>query len=353
MHSQNAILPMMKKVSWHTYILRDNFPVDDPAPIASPRTCEPGPGTLTSSFGATWEIVSSYLRSIHTTQEQAFTTPTYALSSGQAAYIKSIGLKAGATTRSWIVYWYATGAYGFRIDDTMAYVYIGGTLQAICPLIAAANAISVLCMRMASGQFLLFMTGDRFASWTLVAVSRVLDAAANRAIFFNNTAANKDIQMDEFSAVQFTNALAADYGICTSYSVAALANATATHTANGHIEATRTLGAGEVYDLSFRRTDDDNRWILRANETANTIAIIERNAGTETSRGSVAVTLNAGTAYRFYARFYGNEIYITAVNIAVGYASAVFNNTATGAQTSHDVSNFAAWPADVSAYVDF
>lgn len=63
-----------------------------------------------------------------------------------------------------------------------------------------------------------------------------------------------------------------------------------------------SIGSGETLDILFRRTDDDNCWIVRcaaadAGANPDTIKLIEKIAGVETVRGSSSETFSvSGTA---------------------------------------------------------
>lgn len=138
--------------------------------------------------------------------------------------------------------------------------------------------------------------------------------------------------------------------IATNETAIAAIGATTTSEANAIIEATWTAVAGETYELSVRRTDDDNRWIIRGDQVGSTIKLIQREAGAETERASAAQTWTNGTAYRIVVTQNGNTIKTYVANTAKNsYALAAFNNGATGAKTSHAVANLIAWPRTIPA----
>lgn len=82
----------------------------------------------------------------------------------------------------------------------------------------------------------------------------------------------------------------------------------------------------------FRVTDANNGWLVRWRHGSNQIQIIERNAGTPTTRATAALTpVTAGAAYTI--RIEAKAAVITATvpgsGVTATYASATFNQTAT------------------------
>jgi hypothetical protein len=140
-----------------------------------------------------------------------------------------------------------------------------------------------------------------------------------------------------------------DYGIATQRIASPTAGATATAEANAIIEFTWPAATGETLDFDVRRTDDDNRWIIRGSQGGSTIKLIERVAGVETERASAAQTWTNGTSYRIVAILDGNTIRTYVANVAKStYSSASFNNTATGVKVSHAGTDLVCWPRTLS-----
>lgn len=140
-----------------------------------------------------------------------------------------------------------------------------------------------------------------------------------------------------------------DYGIATNRVASPAVDETTTSEANALIEMTWTAVTGETWELSTRRTDDDNRWIVRCDQAGSTIKLIERNAGVETERSSAAQTWTNGTQYRLVVIQDGNTIRTYVANVAKNtYTSASFNNTATGVKTNKAGSNLVTYPRTLS-----
>lgn len=137
----------------------------------------------------------------------------------------------------------------------------------------------------------------------------------------------------------------------------ASAGDTITHTANGVIGVTRQIAAGETYEISFRRTDDDNRWILRVVNDTNTITLVKREAGSETTVATnTDMNIVNGGSHWFFIRMSGNMIICgmdgpSTDGTLFEYDTATFNNTATSAKVSHASTFFNSYAESVSAPV--
>jgi hypothetical protein len=108
------------------------------------------------------------------------------------------------------------------------------------------------------------------------------------------------------------------------------------------VSARLTVRDSSRVGLIVRATDDNNCWLVRIDSTANTITIVERNAGTETVRatGTLSATpdfqqITTDTEYWVTAITEGNTIraWIDGTtslhNSYVEWTSASFQNTAT------------------------
>lgn len=112
-------------------------------------------------------------------------------------------------------------------------------------------------------------------------------------------------------------------------------NATLTMEADAYIEYQfEGISTAEIHDCMFRRTDDDNCWIVRLNYAGNTIKLVEKVAGVETERGSVA--LDTGGYYPWVKLVCDDEtIKVWSRDVLkVSYTSASFNKTATSVKVT-------------------
>src|SRR5690606_9097667 len=100
--------PRVSGVTPIVWLLRDEFLTDEAAPLASPRTAEPGPGTLTiADDDECWAISSSALQSLkanETEQQPAIYSETgLARVAGRALLARlKIDAAAGGATTGWI-----------------------------------------------------------------------------------------------------------------------------------------------------------------------------------------------------------------------------------------------------------
>ena len=137
------------------------------------------------------------------------------------------------------------------------------------------------------------------------------------------------------------------WGLATFYDATPTANDTATATADGIFEMSWDCGTGETLEISIRRTDDNNRIVIRADEDTNTIKIIKIETGGEAEENSAAQVFNDGTSYRIVVTADGNAVrsYVNGAWKNQDVALS-FNNTETGTKVAGFASgsNFAAWP---------
>jgi hypothetical protein len=183
----------------------------------------------------------------------------------------------------------------------------------------------------------------------LLWVDTLGSASPVRAVTGPSAPARMCAGVDFLRVTQLSPPWNTDYGIATNRVATTSAVSETTSEANALIEHTITAATGVTQELSIRRTDDDNRWVIRMDQAGSTIKLIERNGAAETERSSAAQTWTNGTAYRVVAIADGNAIRSFVADVARNaYTSATFNNTATGVQVSHAGSDLVAWPRVLS-----
>jgi hypothetical protein len=328
------------------YLLRDEFTSDESAPLASPRTAEPGPGTLTIGDSGTNVSVSS--GKINLSGNNTYTS-NYAHGAGVARVagrtVRIVAEQSGSCIAylGWIDRlptdrFYYAGRFLFGGLD---FSHGNGGSAGTGVTIANNTQYAVSTILRAVGYFLL--NGN-----TLLWVGN----AGNEATLYpiaNMYSSGQTIRVDSMRVVDLPAPFDSDFGLATQRTASPSAGATATAEANALVEFTWTAATGETLELDVRRTDDDNRWILRCSQAGSTIKLIERNAGVETERASAAQTWTNGTAYRIVAIVDGNVIRTFVANVAKNtYSSASFNNTATGVKVSHAGTDLVCWPRTLS-----
>lgn len=221
--------------------------------------------------------------------------------------------------------------------------------------IVGAKTYYVCIVLRATGAYYLMKSPDdtNYSEWTLL---HLVDYT-NSSLYAGSHSYNCPYDYDNFSVFQLEDSWETANGIATSYTANALANATATQEADALIIAKWQAVTDEVFEISVRQTDADNRWIIRISQ-AGTIKIIERNAGVETERATVNQTMVNGATYTYFVRSVGDSIYVrmftTDMSIVYGsciYNSASFNNDATTASINKNCSIFATYPRTLSGSV--
>lgn len=337
-------------------LFEDRFTTDAAAPLTSPRTCEPGPGSIT--FNDTGNRLSISSGALTTASGASSWGNPGAYGTGQTraagrAFLASFLTNAANTAIGW------HNSNSGRV--TYEALYFGGSLihqpsdQSV-ESYSAATAYTVAYILRAAGCFHLISGGAfaTFPSMTLVMIDAVQNAATVYPSWSNFNAA---VTTDDWRVVDLGAPWDTIYGAATSSTTSPSSGAIGTMEANGWVEFRWTAATGETLDIAVRSTDANNRWIIRCDQAGSTIRIFEKNGGTETQRSSAAQTWTNGTAYRILVRCVGNAIttFVTPAstdNIVQknNYTSASFNNTATATAVSGFATgaNFVAWPRTIT-----
>ncbi len=189
-----------------------------------------------------------------------------------------------------------------------------------------------------------FVKGGIYTDWTLFWVST--SGSENVLPALNSYSA--ELKADNTVVTDLTGSWATSTGLATVNVTSPTANYTDIMPADAWVEETWTPATNDVFELSVRRTDDNNRWILRADQAAGTVKLIQKQAGVETERATSNVTLSAGTAYRMTFSTYGTMFagYVANANkFTYNGTGSTFNQTATGVKTNLAGSNLRVWPA--------
>jgi hypothetical protein len=335
------IWAMWGDIQQQAVYLLDKFTTPEAAPLTSPRTCEPGPGTLTildtgnklSISGG--ELISSGFTTAFS--EPRFLSGDFERTPGLAYYAR-IDRKS-----SRLIHRVRPSAGGNRYDvDFSSSGVIVNDRGVNLSLEPAATECQVIIALRNTGWICFLNTG---ASWQTTWVSDFVIGSAALQVVPSNV--NSPFSVTGLSVFQLYGDFLTDYGTATSHLPTPTSGDTATMTADGFVNFTWTPVAAESLELDIRRADDDNRWVIRCDQAGSTIKLIERNAGVETERASAAQTWTAGTAYTIQARAVGDDIRTFVDSVAKNtYTSATFNNTATGVKVAGFATgaNLAAFP---------
>jgi hypothetical protein len=335
------------------YLFLDRFTTDAAAPLTTPRAAEPGPGTLTIVDTNNIMSVSGGQLVINGTgavSDRIYSTSAHARQTGRAFLIS---VPTRTTVNANLRFGLSTLSTGVDPDlgvdyNTSAAPRLKISTAVLFSMAPGTGTQDWAIIMRGTGAFLLSRGGGA-SNYTLQWVHN----AGTGALFSKigiNAAVALTAAFDDWRIVDLGGAFATDYGLATDRKATSTAGDTITHEANCIVEHTLTAATGVTQDIMIRRTDDNNCWIIRcAPPGTDTIAVIEKNAGVETSRASTAQTWLNGTAYRVSIVCDGNSITpFVAITAKTGYASASFNNTATSAKVDRAGTDFVSWPRTVA-----
>lgn len=331
-----------------TYVLFDDFSTNQSAPLTTPRTAEPGPGTLTFTDAANILSISAgelrangttsgtntgYIPSDSISRAAGRAFAVY-LSAITAAGIGRLGLHSSLV--SGLTYYLVLGTSTFSIVDTGSH----NTPTITTP-------VMVIFVQRATGAFLIIGT-------RLVWVYRTSTAALKPVLWF--AASQSPNLRIPFLKVEDVAAMDTDAEVYTSFAASPASGDTYTMTADAIIDLDWTVATGETLTVMFRRTDDNNTLKIECVQASNTIKLYKRVAGVDTELtpvfGSTSQTWTNTTTYRITIITLGARI-DTFVNgtLKNDKASETAQQSATGGKVSGaaTLANLYAWKSDVSA----
>lgn len=332
--------PLASLRSSLVYLLRDEFTTAQ-APVTTPRTCEPGPGTITISNPASQSISGDNLV-LDAVVSGLVLTSSYTKRGGLALFSRwkytgnTITTSGFGDVDSRGVVQSSYSTRGVR-DDSIAPNLPGGGFGAG----SYYNTWSVI--RNGGGAYAVI---ENKLAW----VGRNVQGSpvtARVAVVGGNTGST--MQIERIFIADIAGGWETRYGIATNYVASPAVGETTTSDADAFVEMLWVAVSGQVWEMSVRRTDDDNRWIIRCDQAGSTMKLIERNAGVETERSNAGQTWTNGTTYRLWIAMVGNSIYTgTGQGARNIYNSATFNNSATGVKTDRAGTDLVTWPYHLS-----
>ena len=303
------------------YLLNDQFTVDDPAPLDDPRTCVPGPGQL-DLVDTTNKLSTSGGVLVRNGGLNSYTDP---LIQGNTSHSRVCGRTLAFKYRwpvagdrpntSFITGWSKTKnvlndglmfwpSYGseswsdYTVDG--AYNNVWPTQMNMQPANDTDWTGAMIVLRAEGYNVLLNMKerGSTTDEWIHYGFVPLGTDAGPFYPWFAPYQAAVVVHMDNIRVADAVGQWANEHTPSTYYSASVGAGSTfdAAYSQWGFVSVRRALGAGETFDFSFQRTDDDNRFINRIDETGRTAKLIERTGGVETERASWAggALLSAG-----------------------------------------------------------
>lgn len=301
-----------------TYLLRDEFTTDEAAPLTTPRTCEPGPGTLLiadtenkiSISGGALAVAGG--KSIPVYGDPGMWVGAQARAAGLVAvYRFSAASFAGA---DWLLGWdngqsnFAITHSFFALSGTLYPYFIGSFLAGVSTGLAGSTNYRIAISLRSSGAFYL-IKGGAFAEWTMM----WLVANDNTATLYPSiTSKSGTYSVDYMRVSQMTGDWSSDYGIADVHATPAVSGTDYTGQANAIIDQVVTAPATLAGEAGawFRKQDASNGYKMYFN-SAGAFKVDRYVSGTPTNVVSVAGVITGsgtrtiraiadGTALRFY-----------------------------------------------------
>lgn len=339
-----------------TPLLNDDCTTDDAAPIASPRISEPGPGGLHLADASNVMSLAGGVLAVSGTPTSGsgfFGQQMLARKAGRAFFISvptrttipantlRLGLsklRTGSAVCEIGVQYSSTTTIGVR-DNAQVNIR-SSTLSA-----TGTHRLGFV-MRGVGGLVLAnddTMSGQYQLEWVYAfgtdALLAKLQLAGNAVNF----------TLDDLDVYDLGGSFASDYGVALGRTAVTAAGDTLVGAVDGLFEHTITAQTGVTQEFMYRRTDDNNCWIVRMDQGGSTQKLISKAAGVETERDSDAFTWTNGTQYRVVVVVRGTShaVYVGVEGANEALVSGVTSAavpSGTGLKVSHAGENLVAWP---------
>lgn len=328
-----------------TYLLQDEFTTPDAAPVASPRTCEPGPGTITfTDTGNRLSISGGQLVIGSDTTAYLAIGTAQTRAAGLAFFFKA-SVSTGSGSFGGRYGW--SGGGGASGSKYWFYNTFPGSFVTLAATFFIPSLINITTepqywwvVTLANGSIFGMSTGGLHR---ILFIERLTTAASPQPMAMNHNSTAFSAITSSWRVGQLGGGWATDTGL-TVVNVASPADGeTATGLADHITEFTWTPASSEVLNLMVRRTDDNNTWIIRADQAAGNIKLFEKSGGVETQRGSTgSFTWSVGVAWRIMViqDDVHSKVLVNRVsnnfnfNVYITYGSSTFNKTVTGVKVS-------------------
>lgn len=290
------------------FLFRDEFITAASAPLTTPRTCEPGPGTLTLVQNDGQMSVAAGLLTI-----PAQVTPVFSdLGFVGSAITRASGVMIAQPlifntgTKQFFICHLRTNAAvgsnqsgaGIQCDTDGLFIFEGavqsklGSAHALYLAPSAQENVFAVVLRTTGAYFIindhLVYVGQNDSTATLYPHSAVYD---------NNYTS------DYLRIAQLGVPFIADRGLATYYDATPIANDVAVSESDALHFFEWTPASAEVFELKYRWIDDDNCMVMRCSQAGSTIKVIQRKAGVETEEATAAQTWTIATKYRIGLRY--------------------------------------------------
>lgn len=334
------------------YLLRDEFKTDEAAPLASPRVCEPGPGTLTITDGNGIMSINDGELIINSNSAGVPSNTAISSNSMPRRMGRAFGIKSTQRAQSspW-VFGFNTHGWAFPGPN-----FLTARINTLTPtandLVQGIDVIQFLCILRNMGAYLFFRPWSA-GPWTLQWIDGGI-TSSDVFVQFSRSSAATNMQWDDLFIAdigQVDSRFSDKSELATSKIDGTVqSGATFTHDPDCQIEWTQTaLPVAGTTKISFRKQDSDNYWFIRISAEGHFI-LYERVAGVETGRASLLSSVTAGANIKVVAQGTTIQGYINDV-LSWSYPSATSFQTLTdgmreafSGNQGGTVSNLRAWP---------
>lgn len=343
------------------YLLRDEFVTARSVGAVNGTASEPGPGTRTVVdtkngltiandklvFGATF-VSKAY-------GDAGLWLDAQIRRAGLALYCRLLTASfAGVWTIGWDSDQTSTAsssALAFLAAGTgQIFDTAGGSVALGETIWAQSTLIDVAVLLRAAGAFYFIKTATD-TQWRLLWVSNL---TTTTPVYPALQQYDGNPQVHYVRVRQLVGQYAAVTGLATAAAAAPTTGATLAQTADAIVELTWGVSPNQAVDLMFRRTDDDNCWIVRCDQAAGTIKLYDKQDGIETEHDvGKTYAFSQYQYHRITVRMYGEAIYVyvgrpgaVTEEVKSVELAAAFNKTATGVKIvgTGAFKNLIAWP---------
>jgi hypothetical protein len=289
-------------ITYMAFVFRDDFTTNDAAPITSPRTAEPGPGTLTiTDTGNKAGIAGNklVLGTLTTTSVDPILLGDLSAVTGGTAMIFIGNISSGANNHFQAGF-RATGQNRQATINALVGNFFGthaaGSYTALgySPISADVD-YNYAVIRRTSGGYFLLIKGGVYTNWTIIGVFVSPTLAATEGVFIGPANTDLNSTIDSIRVVNLIAPWTTDYGIATQQLAGARsAGDTFTHEANCLIEFVVTTRPSALQlEVRFRIQDASNYWQVTVDSTG-ALDLDEVVAGVATQRGTAAGVVSNG-----------------------------------------------------------
>jgi len=342
------------------FLLRDEFTTPDDAPITSPRTCEPGPGTLTSQDTADVMAISGG----EIVPNAATTANADPAIYDSIARARAAGLSLIISIRNYLALGISNNCirFGWDVSPTTHFDLYGVALN--------VGSRDHLCIDGGLKEQIDTYTDNVFKEYAVIQRDSgffVVALASNKLLWVDDSDTATPVYavaqavnpgrapfgLDYFKVAQLAAPWDTDNGIATDVKAGVVAEGTTfTHEADCLIDfVVTTLTTGAAQKLYFRTQDSSNGWELWI-ENSGQIKLYEQVAGGRTARGSKLGAVVDGERIVIICDDETISVYDNNV-LSFSYASAANFKTETSGELEQAgpdglVSDLITWPRTLS-----